>query len=437
MIRQILIVLLLAPLFLQAQLKTGIRFEYPTSWQEVLKKAKEEDKFVFVDCYATWCGPCKWMDREVYMEENVGRYINERFLSIKIQMDSSKDDDDYVRSWYDEAVLIGRTYAVRAFPTYLFFSPEGELVHRFQGALADSIFLNVAADALHPDRQYYTLKAKYKQKTANPEQLRHLAVTARSNGEDGLAKDVVRYYSERYLNKEAGAYLLIKENLEFIISFSQVLTSKDKYFTLFYQNADKVDKIVGRKGASDAVVEEVITREEITDKFRKKGSEVSEQQWKKLKDAIINKYITLDAERIVLNAQLQFYDRKKDWSNLIKSYILKADKYGLDTTGLGKAMINNFVYEVIFMRTDNPSYLDKGIEWMEMLLQNESNDPAAMDTYANLLYKRGRKLAAVAVEEKAMKREQEQATKDNREADSIYKQTLQKMQKSEPTWQVE
>ena len=43
----------------------GIHFVNGLSWQEVLQKAKAENKYIFVDCYATWCGPCKAMDKEV------------------------------------------------------------------------------------------------------------------------------------------------------------------------------------------------------------------------------------------------------------------------------------------------------------------------------------------------------------------------------------
>ena len=35
----------------------GIQFE-TGSWKEVLQKAKQENKLIFVDLYTTWCGPC-------------------------------------------------------------------------------------------------------------------------------------------------------------------------------------------------------------------------------------------------------------------------------------------------------------------------------------------------------------------------------------------
>ena len=35
----------------------SIRFE-EGSYQEVLAKAKKENKLLFIDCYTSWCGPC-------------------------------------------------------------------------------------------------------------------------------------------------------------------------------------------------------------------------------------------------------------------------------------------------------------------------------------------------------------------------------------------
>src|ERR1700685_3137554 len=78
----------------------GIVFEHGLSWREVLQKAKQENKYVFVDCYATWCGPCKGMEQTVYPVEAVGEAFNGNFISVKLQLDKTRQDDDNVRSWY-------------------------------------------------------------------------------------------------------------------------------------------------------------------------------------------------------------------------------------------------------------------------------------------------------------------------------------------------
>ena len=53
----------------------GIQFD-KGDWQEILAKAKEEDKLIFVDAYAAWCGPCKKMARDVFTKPEVGEFFN-------------------------------------------------------------------------------------------------------------------------------------------------------------------------------------------------------------------------------------------------------------------------------------------------------------------------------------------------------------------------
>ncbi len=53
----------------------GIKFENELDWQQVLAKAKAENKYIFVDCYATWCIPCKKMDTDVYSSQKVGDFL--------------------------------------------------------------------------------------------------------------------------------------------------------------------------------------------------------------------------------------------------------------------------------------------------------------------------------------------------------------------------
>ena len=37
----------------------GIKFIEGEKWDNVLRMAQEQNKYIFMDCYTSWCGPCK------------------------------------------------------------------------------------------------------------------------------------------------------------------------------------------------------------------------------------------------------------------------------------------------------------------------------------------------------------------------------------------
>src|SRR5690606_162646 len=125
--RKLFIMLFLIPLLTTAQEK-GIQFEHNTNWEKLKEKAKAENKHIFVDCFTTWCGPCKWMADNVFVQEEVGEFFNDNFVNLKLQFDETKEDSEDVKSWYDEAKRFAKDYEVRAYPTFLVFDPNGELV---------------------------------------------------------------------------------------------------------------------------------------------------------------------------------------------------------------------------------------------------------------------------------------------------------------------
>src|SRR5436190_1944165 len=89
----------------------GVQWSEGLSWEQILQKAKAENKFIFVDFYATWCRPCHAMDKDVYPTAEVGKVVNDRFIAIKIQMDRTSYDNDQVKSWYYYAKQFGANYS--------------------------------------------------------------------------------------------------------------------------------------------------------------------------------------------------------------------------------------------------------------------------------------------------------------------------------------
>ena len=69
-----------------ANAQGGIEFFHGT-WAEAKAKAKAEDKLIFVDAYAEWCGPCKRMSAQTFPDPKAGEFFNPNFICLKIDME--------------------------------------------------------------------------------------------------------------------------------------------------------------------------------------------------------------------------------------------------------------------------------------------------------------------------------------------------------------
>ena len=54
-----------------AAFSQGIDFIHDKSFKEILETAKAQNKLVFMDCYTTWCGPCKRLAAMVFPDSAV------------------------------------------------------------------------------------------------------------------------------------------------------------------------------------------------------------------------------------------------------------------------------------------------------------------------------------------------------------------------------
>src|SRR3954471_1974914 len=219
----------------------GINFT-KSSWQEVLKKAKAEHKFIFVDCYATWCLPCKKMEKEVFTQKFVGDFMNANFISVRVQMDTTKLDEEYIKEWYPEAHELRQQYKVNVFPSYLFFNPEGKIVHRSLLILSDSNLVKLAKNAFDPDKQYYNLLDKYNNHKLDYSRLGYLASITKNIGEESLANEIAKEYLHNYINQQADDKLMEKKYYDFVNNFPKVISSEDKVFKLMYKEGKTIDE---------------------------------------------------------------------------------------------------------------------------------------------------------------------------------------------------
>lgn len=126
----------------------SVAFEELT-FQEALAKAKQNNKLLFVDCYTSWCGPCKMLAREVFTNNEVADYFNAHFISLKV--DCEKGEGPALREWF----------GVSSYPTLLFIDGNGKMVNKIMGASQAPRFLARVKEALDPKNSISRKEAEY------------------------------------------------------------------------------------------------------------------------------------------------------------------------------------------------------------------------------------------------------------------------------------
>lgn len=109
----------------------GIQFS-SARWAEVLKQAKAQKKVIFLDAYASWCGPCKMLQKQVFTQRTVGEYFNKRFINVKMDMEKG------------EGPALSQVYPLEAYPTLLFIDGNGRVVKKAIGYMSADDLLDVA-----------------------------------------------------------------------------------------------------------------------------------------------------------------------------------------------------------------------------------------------------------------------------------------------------
>ena len=106
------------------------------TYEAACKKAKEENKAVFVDFYTVWCGPCKQLDKTTFKDKKVQTWLNEKTIAIKVDAERQKD--------------LAKRYSISAYPTLLFVKADGAEIGRSMGYAPAEAFLKQSAKILGP-----------------------------------------------------------------------------------------------------------------------------------------------------------------------------------------------------------------------------------------------------------------------------------------------
>jgi thioredoxin len=89
----------------------GIQF-FEGTWKEAVTKSKAENKPIFLDVYATWCGPCKMLERYTFSDKKVGAFFNANYINVSLDGEEA------------EGLRLMQKYNLHAYPSLLVIDQE-------------------------------------------------------------------------------------------------------------------------------------------------------------------------------------------------------------------------------------------------------------------------------------------------------------------------
>jgi tetratricopeptide (TPR) repeat protein len=148
--KKINLIIILSLIITFSALKAQVNFQEGT-FQQMVEKAKSENKILMVDFFTDWCKWCVELDIKVYSDPQVAAFANKNFISYKIDAEKG------------EGPVLKDKYTVPGYPTILFLKDDGVEVDRIVGYFHADKFLRIIKDYNAGINTFDFLKAKLKE----------------------------------------------------------------------------------------------------------------------------------------------------------------------------------------------------------------------------------------------------------------------------------
>ncbi|HHS95782.1 MAG TPA: thioredoxin family protein [Phaeodactylibacter sp.] len=350
-------------LFAQAA-KEGMQF-HQGDWAAALEKAEKENKLVFLDAYTSWCGPCKKMSRDIFPKGEVGEYYNAHFVNVKMDMEKG------------EGLVLAKKHNVQVYPTLIFFSPDGRVVHRSAGYHTVEQFLELGAVANDPSKRLSSLSERYAQGDRDPGFLKKYAI-AKFEVMDGSHGRI----AEEYLATQSD--WSTEENMDMIFNF--VTGAESKLFDYLIAHKPAFYKRFGEKAVIQKV--QAIIYNSIQDNA---DASALEQV-----DALYKKVYPEKADMLSAKFRMGFYRQAGDRENYAKAAVNYFKKFPSDDWDELNETAWTF-YRVV----EDKKLLKKAVKWAKKSIRLNCNY-FNNDTLAALYFKLGKKGRAKKAAQKAI-----------------------------------
>jgi hypothetical protein len=283
--------------------------------------------------------------------------MNSKFVAVKMDME------------HGEGRKLSMKYHVSAFPTFMFFNPDGEFVYQSMGYQKPDKFKEELASALDKKKQF-----------SAPGFTQNLDIEFPDFYEKAYAENGKRKFPEQ---AEVNQFLDKQKDLFNEVSWGVLsrFAANDQYTQHFFNNMQQYTKLYGAASVEQKVNSIINTRLSEATKSKDDAAFASVL-------ALVDKYVKENAVAQKTSMRIAYYKGTKNWDKFtaaVSDYIA-TDKYE------NVEYINSLCWGM-YETCDDKAALDKAGSWMGKVVAKEPKY-AYMDTYAAVLYKAGKNKAA-------------------------------------------
>lgn len=336
----------------------GIKFG-KQSFAQTLEQAKKENKLIFLDAFASWCGPCKLLDKNVFPKKEVGDYFNANFLNLHIDMEKG------------EGIEIAKKYSIYSYPTLLFIDGDGKVVYKAAGYMSPQELISIAKEAVNPENTLENKIAKFEAGEKDPEFLMGLIKNTYATDFSLAQKVATRYFQTRtdatYSKEEAGMLLFFTKTIDddlykiFTAKKEELSTQIPESYLAEYDNQLKLNTVLQK--SFDANNQSINESTFLTEGTKIYGEKEAKQ--------LLNK----------INMDLFFNQKKYD------DYAKSALNYYQNPKDFATDELNNVAWNFYLYVTDKTLLTQVTQLCLEAIKKEENSQNT--DTLANIYYKLG------------------------------------------------
>lgn len=204
-------------------------------WEDILHAARAENKIIFVDCYTSWCGPCKMLSNVVFTNDTVADFYNRHFINVKIDMEKGEGPE------------LAKLYEVKAFPTLLYIDKEGKLIHCLVGYQKPRKLVEEGQTVLDGEKTFVMMQKRYEQGDRDPRFVREyislLSEAYRPSLQEKVATEYINTLPEdRFYTRDCWNVIIYNLNNPLAPLMKKLVKERNRFYEFVAR--DSVDMFI-------------------------------------------------------------------------------------------------------------------------------------------------------------------------------------------------